>query len=318
VQEPEHVLTVDVEDWFHILEADGAHARGEWDGLESRVEANTDRLLALFEAAGARATFFVVGWVAARQPALVRRIADAGHEIGSHSYWHEVVGRHDRASLAADLGHARKLLEDLTGRPVRGFRAPGFSITPETVWALDVVIEQGFAYDASLWAGRASHGGFPTPFPMPHRLRCAAGELLELPASTRVGRLPFPYGGGGYLRLLPGPMIGAAIAWNARRGVPTTLYVHPRDFDPGQPRMALAPLRRFKYYVGVSGAEAKLRRLLQAFRWTSAWSWLETHADAVRDRVLDLRVQTRAAAPARDPVHPPPPPSADPALRCAG
>src|SRR5690606_5868836 len=197
-----HILTVDVEDWFHLLELGCGPDREQWSRLESRVVANTERLLALFEANGARATFFVVGWVAERQPDLVRRIAAAGHELGSHSYWHEVVSCYDRPSLAADLERSRKVLEDATGRPVSAFRAPGFSITEETAWAFDLVAEAGFRIDASLWRGRASHGGFATPYDGPHRLLTRAGELIEIPASTRVGSLPFPYGGGGYLRLL--------------------------------------------------------------------------------------------------------------------
>src|SRR3990172_1010730 len=144
-----HILSVDVEDWFHILELEGGHTRDDWPALEARVVPNTERLLALFAEVGVRATFFTVGWVAERHPALIRRIAGAGHELASHSWWHEVIRRHDRRSLAADLHRSRRVLEDLSGRPVRGFRAPGFSITPETAWAFDLVVEQGYRYDAS-------------------------------------------------------------------------------------------------------------------------------------------------------------------------
>jgi polysaccharide deacetylase family protein (PEP-CTERM system associated) len=302
----EHILTVDVEDWFHILEVEGGPGRADWGALEPRVVANTERLLARFAEHGVRATFFFVGWVGARELDLVRRVAAAGHELGSHSYWHEVVGRHDRASFAADLERSRKGLEDATGTPVRGFRAPGFSVTPETAWALDVILEQGFAYDASLWPGRASHGGFATPFEGPHVLRTQAGDLIEVPASTRVGRLAFPYSGGGYLRLLPGASIAAAIAANERRGVPTTLYVHPRDFDPGQPRMPLPSVRRFKYYVGLAGAERKLCGLLGRFRWTTASAWIAAHAAELPARSFDVRELVRRAVPRPDPVRIPP------------
>jgi polysaccharide deacetylase family protein (PEP-CTERM system associated) len=192
-----NILSVDLEDWFHILK-DG-YTREDWGGLDSRVEANADRLLALFEECAAHAIFFVVGWLAERQPELVRRISRAGHEIGSHSYWHEVVRRHTRQSLAADLENSKKLLEDLTGAPVRGFRAPGGSITRETAWAFDVIAEAGFEFDASVSPGYSSYGGYDTPFPGPHRIRTNAGELLELPNSTLgVGRWRLPYAGGGY------------------------------------------------------------------------------------------------------------------------
>jgi polysaccharide deacetylase family protein (PEP-CTERM system associated) len=146
----QHILTLDVEDWFHILELEGGYTREDWGNLESRVESSAGRLLDLLAEHEARGTFFVVGWVAEQHPRLVRRIAEAGHELASHSYWHEVVRRHDRTSLSADLERSKKLLEDLGGAPVRGFRAPGGSITPECAWAFDVIIERGYAYDASI------------------------------------------------------------------------------------------------------------------------------------------------------------------------
>ena len=180
----ENILTVDVEEWFHILEVEGGYSRDDWASLESRVEANTDELLALFAASGTTGTFFVVGWVAWKHPKLVRRIAAAGHEIASHSFWHEVVSRHTRASLAADLDASKKLLEDLAGKPVLGFRAPGGSITRETSWAFDVIAEAGFSYDASVNPGHSSHGGFATPYFGPHRIRCASGVLDEIPWTT--------------------------------------------------------------------------------------------------------------------------------------
>lgn len=289
-QAPADILTVDVEDWFHVLEVEGGYTRDAWDGLESRVVANTERLLGLFAEADATATFFVVGWVAARHPELVPRIADAGHEVASHSFWHEVLGIHDRASLAADLRASKQLLEDQSGRPVHGFRAPGWSIRPDTAWAFDVLVELGFRYDSSLSPGYASHGGFPTPYAGPHRVRCDAGELAELPAATvGVGLRRIPYAGGGYLRLLPYPIVRRCIRATHRRGDPTQIYVHPREIDPGQPRMDLPTLRRFKYYVGLRSTERKLRALLREHRFVSAAAWLAAHGDSLEDRVLDMR-----------------------------
>lgn len=282
-----NILTVDVEEWFHILEVDGGYGPGDWDALESRVEANTDVLLGLFDEAGAKATCFVVGWVAERHPGLVRRIADAGHEVASHSYGHEVVARHDRASLAQDLRDSKRLLEDLSGRPVRGFRAPGGSITAATSWALDVIAEAGFAYDASLNPGHSSHGGFPTPHYGPHRLRTASGDLYEIPWSTvGVAGRRLPFAGGGYLRLFPYEVIKACVGVENRAGRPVNVYVHPREIDPEQPRMALPWRRRFKYYVGLRSTAAKLRALLRDLRFLSAGAWLDAHG---ADAVLDLR-----------------------------
>jgi polysaccharide deacetylase family protein (PEP-CTERM system associated) len=305
-----NIMTVDVEDWFHILEVEGGYGRDDWSTLESRVEHNTDRLLSIFDDAGTKATLFVVGWVAERHPALIRRMAEAGHDIGSHSYWHEVVGRHDRASLSADLGRSRLLLEDLAGAPVRAFRAPGASITPETAWAFDVMVEQGYRYDSSMCPGYASHGGFVTPYTGPHRLRCGAGELVELPWSTTgVGRWRVPYAGGGYLRLFPYALIRTCVGLDNRRGNPVNVYVHPREIDPDQPRMELSALRRFKYYVGLRSAEDKIRALLRDHRFVSVREYLAECGDAIRDRVYDIRDLCAASAPSPDPrLVPPPPP----------
>jgi polysaccharide deacetylase family protein (PEP-CTERM system associated) len=286
----DNILTVDVEEWFHILDVEGGYGRDDWERLESRVEANTDALLGLFAEAGATATCFVVGWVAERHPALVRKIAAAGHEVASHSFGHELVGRHSRASLAEDLQTSKKILEDLSGQPVRGFRAPGGSITEATAWALDVVVEAGFAYDASLNPGHSSHGGFATPFYGPHRIRCRAGELDEIPWTTvGVGGRRLPFAGGGYLRLFPYALIRACVAAENRAGRPATVYVHPREVDPDQPRMTLPWRRRFKYYVGLASTARKLRALLGGHRFTSAGAWLDAHRAALGDRVLDVR-----------------------------
>jgi polysaccharide deacetylase family protein (PEP-CTERM system associated) len=307
---PQNMMTVDVEDWFHILDADEAPDRPRWDALESRVEANTDRLLQLFADRGARATFFVVGWVAWRHPELVRRIAAAGHELGSHSFWHEILHRHDRDSLARDLEASKKLLEDLAGAPVRGFRAPGASVTEATAWAFDTIVEQGFAYDASLCPGLSSHGGYPSPFAGPHRVRCQAGELIEIPSSTLdVAGRRIPYAGGGYLRLFPYSLIRRGILRDNRAGRPTNIYLHPREIDPGQPRMELPAKRRFKYYVGLSGAEQKVARLLRDFSFSGCWEWIERHGDAL-DGVLDVRATAQGHPPTPDPARVPPPPPA--------
>ncbi len=284
-----NILTVDVEEWFHILEVDGGYSRNDWSSLESRVEANTERLLDLFAAAGAKGTFFVVGWVAWKHPKLVKRIADAGHEIASHSFWHEVVTRHTRVSLAEDLNASKKLLEDLSGQAVHGFRAPGGSITNDTAWAFDVIAEAGFSYDASVNPGHSSHGGFATPHFGPHTIRCRSGELAEIPWTT-VGfagrRLPFA--GGGYLRLFPYPLIRSCVGAENRAGRPATIYVHPREIDPDQPRMELPWQRRFKYYVGLNSTAPKLRSLLRDHRFVTASEWLERNGASVAAAVFEV------------------------------
>jgi len=313
-----HLMTVDVEDWFHILDVEGGYRREDWAGLESRVVANTERLLALFAEAGARATFFVVGWVAWRHPELVRRIAEAGHEIGSHSFWHEILQRYDRGTLRRDLEASRKLLEDLSGTPVRGFRAPGASVTAETLWAFDVLVEAGFAYDASICPGLSSHGGLDSPWDAPHLVRCEAGELVEIPSSTlALGRRRIPYAGGGYLRLFPYPLVRAGLARDARRGWPGNIYLHPREIDPDQPRMALPAKRRFKYYVGLRTTEGKVRALLRDHRFEPCWDWIEAHREELAGRVLDVREGAASAPPRPDPALVPPAPPVDRSLQGA-
>lgn len=303
-----NIMTIDVEDWFHILEVEGGYTREDWPGLEARVEANTEVLLQLLSNSGATATFFVVGWVAARQPELIRRISNAGHELASHSFWHEVTDRHTRESLARDLSASKKFLEDLTGQEVLGFRAPGGSIRPDCAWAFDVLSEQGYRYDASICPGVSSHGGYPSPFAGPHRIRCNAGYLDEIPSSTiTVGPKRIPYAGGGYLRLFPYSVIRHCIARDNRRGRPATVYVHPREIDTAQPRMELPFGRRLKYYVGLASAKGKLEALLNEHSFVSARSYIEEHAGSWADQVLDVR-NDASTEPRPDPALVPPAP----------
>ncbi len=282
-----NILTVDVEDWFHILEVDGGYRREDWATLEPRVERNTDVLLEMFETAGVGATFFVVGWVAERSPGLVRRIAEAGHEVASHSYGHEVVGRLGREAFAEDLRRSKAVLEDAIGGPIRGYRAPGGSITSETAWAWSEIAAAGFEYDSSVWPPRtSSHGGVATPFRAPHRLVTPAGELVEIPISTfGLGSFQVPYAGGGYLRLFPYGLIRLGLYLDNRAGRPANVYVHPREIDVDQPRMDLPLLRRFKYYVGLRSTEAKLRRLVTERPFASAQAWIDGNRGALETRV---------------------------------
>ncbi len=305
-----NLLTVDVEDWFHILDSAEAPDRRQWDQLPSRVEENTDRLLQIFADAQVRATFFVVGWIAWRSPGLVRRIAAAGHEIASHSFWHELVTYHHRESFRADLTTSKKLLEDITGQAVQGFRAPGWSITPEQTWAFEILAEEGFRYDASMVSGIASHGGFRSPFMGPHTLVLPKHELVEVPLATfGLGRWRLPYSGGGYLRLFPYPLIRGAAHRTRKSGEPFCVYVHPREIDPGQPRMNNLPmLRKFKYYVGLKHTERKLRRLLNDFSFVPISDWIESYPERIAER--RYRIDT-FPEPAPDYSRIPPNPPAD-------
>ncbi len=309
-----NILTIDVEDWFHVLETDDAPPREHWNNLESRVERNTDRLLELLEEGSANATFFVVGWVARRFPDLVRRVAAAGHELASHSFWHEVVGRHDAESLRAELRVSKQVLEDIAGVAVEGFRAPGNSITPADAWAFEEIAAAGYRFDSSLSPAISSHGGFPSPFRGPHLLRWEGGELIEIPCATfGLGRWRVPYAGGGYLRLFPWPLLRAAIAADNAMGQPARVYVHSRELDVDQPRMPLSTKRRFMYYVGLRTTERKLRAMMRLYRWVGVGSWVAENRSQLRGKVLDVREMVAHARPNPDPRRVPPlPPAAEP------
>ncbi len=268
-----HALSFDIEDWFHIVEVRAVEDPARWPRLSaesSLVERYTDLILRLCDEGRARATFFILGWVAERHPALVRRIADAGHELGTHSFWHRKV--YDltpevfRADLADSIAAIRAGAGE--GRDIRGFRAPSFSITPGAEWAFDVLLDAGLTYDASLFPARRGHGGYPCPR-APHWVTAPSGRrLAELPMSVAsAGPARVGFSGGGYLRLLPSWAIEAGIAREARVGRPTVVYLHPRDFAPDCPRVPMPLHRRFKCYVGMGATADKLRRLLASHRW---------------------------------------------------
>ncbi|HYE03189.1 MAG TPA: polysaccharide deacetylase family protein [Phycisphaerales bacterium] len=266
-----HALSFDIEDWFHIVEVAAVEDPARWPELHSRsiVERYTDQILEICARTRTRATFFVLGWVAERHPELVRRIADAGHELGTHSHWHRKVYELSPDEFRRDV--ARSLAVIVAAAPgarVRGFRAPSFSITPGCEWAFDVLLDLGLAYDASLFPARRGHGGYACPRG-PHTITAPSGRTLrELPMSVAdFGPRRLCYSGGGYLRLLPYGLIERGLAREAAAGRPTVVYLHPRDFAPDCPRAAMPPHRRFKCYVGLASTAGKLVRLLESHRF---------------------------------------------------
>jgi polysaccharide deacetylase family protein (PEP-CTERM system associated) len=264
------VFSVDVEEYFQVLAFERVVARSSWDRLPSRVEESVDRLLELLARRGAVGTFFVVGWVAERKPALVRRIAEQGHEIASHSWWHRRVTTLSVDEFRADVRRCRTLLEDVTGRPVLGFRAPSFSIVPGTEWAFDVLLEEGYRYDSSVFPIRRPGYGYPGASPEPYEIRRPAGTLLELPlATTVIGGLRLPAAGGGYFRQLPYSLTERAFREHARRGKSGMFYIHPWEIDPDQPRLPVTFLTRLRHYTGIDRTLPRLERLLAAFRFVS-------------------------------------------------
>lgn len=274
---PPHLLSFDVEEYFQVEAArEAGISPGQWESIEPRLAPAVDRILSLLAEFGARATFFVLGWVARHQQGLVRRIAGAGHEIASHGDGHEMLTRQTPEEFRRDLLASRKVLEDLTGAGVVGFRAPTFSITHRTAWALDVLAEANFAYDSSVFPIRHDRYGVPDAPRWPHRaIGPGGGAILEIPPLTlRVAGCNLPAAGGGYLRLLPLWVSARALARAARAGQGGMVYLHPWELDPGQPVLPLGPLRNWRHRVGLARAQHKLRRLLERFRFTDVRSWL--------------------------------------------
>lgn len=259
-----HGLSFDVEEAFHALNMWSVTPPETWADQPSRVAAVTDTILALLDETDVRATFFVLGLVAERSPDVVRRIVDAGHELGSHGFSHRMVGDLGREGFASDVDRARKLLQDISGEEVAGFRASTFSIGRGTRWALDVLADAGHTWDSSVFPvlhDRYGDVAFP---PDPVHLDLPSGRpLREYPLLTRpaLGRR-WPAAGGGYLRLLPLTLIDGALSANARRGQPGVVYLHPWEFDAGQPRHDLGRLRTWRHYHGIERVETKLRRLV--------------------------------------------------------
>ena len=265
-------MTVDVEDWFQVQAFAGTIDRSDWAGLDRRVETNTDRILGMFADAGVRGTFFTLGWVAERHPALVRRIVAAGHELASHGYFHRLAHEQTPADFAADVGDARKLLEDTGGVAVRGYRAPTFSINTRNPWAFDVLAEQGYAYSSSIYPIRHDLYGMPDAPRMPFLPDGAAGRagIVEIPMTTlRLGGRNLPCAGGGYFRLLPYGLFRAGLRrFNRTEHAPGMFYTHPWEIDAAQPRVTQAPrMAKFRHYLNLHDMPRRMGKLLSDFRW---------------------------------------------------
>jgi len=265
-----NAFSVDVEDWYQVADFDAVVGFADWDRHESRVARNTDRILALCDEAGVRGTFFVLTWNAERHPEIVRRIAAAGHEIASHGYAHRLIYEQTPETFRDDITRAKATLEDITGTAVLGYRAPSTSVTPRSLWALDVLLDVGLRYDSSIFPIRDTLYGLPDADRFPHVIRRRDGrELLEFPlATTRLFGRNVPLAGGGWLRVFPYRYTRWALRRVNREGHPAVAFVHPWEVDPEQPRMRTAGRRGFStHYVGLRGTYGKLRRLFRDFRF---------------------------------------------------
>jgi polysaccharide deacetylase family protein (PEP-CTERM system associated) len=262
-----NALSVDVEDYFQVSAFAGQIPRTTWDKLPCRVETNIDRILSMLSEANVHATFFTLGWVAERYPALVRRIVRDGHELASHGYEHFRASDQGYGSFLADIRLAKAILEDVSGRTVYGYRAPSFSVGPANPWAFDCIAEAGYRYSSSIYPIRHDHYGAPQAPRFAHEVRKG---LLELPISTvRVMNANWPAGGGGYFRLLPYRISRWSLRHvNAVDKKPAMFYFHPWEIDPAQPRVQGTGARaRFRHYLNLERMAPRLRRLLGDFRW---------------------------------------------------
>ena len=265
----QNALSVYVEDWFQVGAFETVIDRKDWDSLECRVEHNTDAVMALFDEAGIKATFFTLGWVAERYPALIRRIVGAGHEIASHGYSHNRVFTFTPDQFAADIERTRKLLEDASGQKVTGYRAPSFSIDQRTPWAHEILAEQGYTYSSSVAPVKHDHYGWAEA-PRFAFYPVAGSEFLEIPVTTaQLGPKRLAAGGGGFFRLLPYAFSRWAIRQvNNDDKRPAVIYFHPWEIDPEQPRVANAPIKsKLRHYTKLDVMADKLRRLPSDFRW---------------------------------------------------
>jgi polysaccharide deacetylase family protein (PEP-CTERM system associated) len=264
-----NALTIDLEDYYHVSAFRDQIAQNDWKSQTSRVERNTDLLLESLNEAGHKATFFTLGWVAQQHPHVVRRVAEQGHEIACHSLEHKTVFEMTPQDFREDTRRAKQLLEDVSGYKIQGYRAPSFSITENSLWALTILAELGFTYDSSIFPVRHANYGMPRSPRLPYKVETPAGSIIEFPMTALefAGRRS-PFGGGAYFRLLP--------YWYTRWGIrfvnrhesrPVCVYLHPWELDPNQPRMSGSLTSRFRHYLGLRGTPAKFRNLLRDFEF---------------------------------------------------
>lgn len=275
----EQLFTVDVEEYFQVLALEPYVPRARWSSHASRVAGSVDRLLELLGERGARGTFFTLGAVAERTPEVVRRIVAGGHEVASHGWSHRRVPELTPSEFREEVARSRDVLSDLTGQPVVGYRAPNFSIIEGHEWAFEILLEEGYRYDASVFPGRAGAIGRPGV----QKLACAAGELLEVAMTpATIGGVRIPAGGGAWFRLLPYALTARALRQASAAGSPGVFYIHPWEVDPDQPRLRVNARTRIRHYGGLDRTEARLTRLLTEFSFTSiaSWSAQQVPADA--------------------------------------
>ena len=279
-----NILSVDVEDWFHILELDSTPDLSQWNSMESAVDKNFRILLDEFDRANVKVTCFFLGWVAEHHPTLVREAQRRGHEIASHGYAHRLIYTQSRREFSEDIQKSKNILENLIGQSVKGYRAPGFSITKDTPWAFDLLTEAGYQYDSSVFPASRGHGGIIGAEMRPYKVTTPNGALIEFPVTVApilMKRMCFF--GGGYLRLFPYFIIRYMSRVVNKTNRPVIFYLHPREVDPHHPRLSMGVARRFKSYINLGSTLPKLRRLIHDQNLLTFRDWLTIYSHELRD-----------------------------------
>ncbi len=271
------VFTLDVEDWFHILDLPSTPKLEQWPSLQSDVAKNTRHMLAIFRKHDVKCTLFFLAWVVERWPELVKEAVADGHEIASHGYAHELVYTISEQRFYDDIRKAKDIIERAGGVEVKGYRCPGFSVTTGTPWFFDRVREAGYRYDSSVFPGSRGHGGLPNARPVPHIITTKHGDLVEFPISlARTAGRPMYFFGGGYLRFFPYALIRRKVMQVLAEDRPAVFYLHPREIDPEQPRLPMSAKRRFMTYTGMRTTEPKMHALFRDFKFTTFAELLHT------------------------------------------
>jgi polysaccharide deacetylase family protein (PEP-CTERM system associated) len=261
-----NALTIDVEDYYQVSAFESVVRFQDWGRYESRVERNTQKVLSLLAASNVKATFFVLGWVAERHPSIVKAIQVEGHEIASHGFAHKVLTAMSPHEFREDIRRAKDILQCITGEAVLGYRAPSFTIMPDTIWALTILAEEGYGYDSSIFPIQHDRYGMPGANPRVHCLSTSAGPLWEIPPSTiQIAGMRIPVGGGGYFRAFPYPILHRLLKKLEAGGQPLIMYLHPWEIDPDQPRMKGPVLSRFRHYLNLHKTEKRFIKLLHDF-----------------------------------------------------
>ena len=273
------IFSIDVEDWFHILDLPSTPSMSEWDALPSRVEANFLRLMDILSETDVKGTCFFLGWVANKFPRLVREALKRGHEIASHGYSHQLVYRMSAQEFYEDAARAKKTIEDIAGQRVLGYRASGFSVTSETPWFAERLIEADYRYDSSIFPASRGHGGLRDGQTAPYVLGDPQRGFVEFPISVqKVFGKPLCFFGGGYLRFFPYAVIRRMTQKVLNEGRPAIFYVHPREIDPEHPRLPMGRGRQFRSYVNLRSTERKIRSLFSEFKMTSFANFLQENS----------------------------------------